>query len=39
MAQLLRDLRYQRMCLVKNAKQYKFVYDLVTFYERKNRLV
>ncbi|KAL3119413.1 hypothetical protein niasHT_008622 [Heterodera trifolii] len=38
-AQLLRDLRYQRMCLVKNANQYKFVYDLATFYERKLRLV
>lgn len=52
-AQLLRDLRYQRMfvfsfnyliflnlrSLVKNPQQYKFIYDLVAFYERKNRLV
>uniref|UniRef100_A0A914I7R0 protein-tyrosine-phosphatase n=1 Tax=Globodera rostochiensis TaxID=31243 RepID=A0A914I7R0_GLORO len=38
-AQLLRDLRYQRMCLVKNASQYKFVYELASFYERKLRLV
>lgn len=38
-AQLLRDVRYQRMCVVKNAQQYKFIYDLVSFYERKNRLV
>ncbi|KAI1722797.1 protein-tyrosine phosphatase domain-containing protein [Ditylenchus destructor] len=38
-AQVLRSLRQQRMCLVKNASQYRFVYQLIIGYLQKSRLI
>uniref|UniRef100_A0A915DC54 Uncharacterized protein n=1 Tax=Ditylenchus dipsaci TaxID=166011 RepID=A0A915DC54_9BILA len=38
-AQVLRSLRQQRMCLIKNASQYRFVYELIVSFLQKSRLI
>jgi len=38
-AQVLRQLRHQRMCLINNASQYRFIHLLVVDFLKKSRLI